>query len=68
MQTTGVFLQILQNFQEHFFYRTPRVATSEKLKAAVVFCKKGVLRNSAKFTGKQLRQSLFVTALGLQLY
>ena len=24
-----------------------------------VFCKKGVLRNFAKFTGKHLRQSLF---------
>ena len=24
-----------------------------------VFCKKGVLRNFLKFTGKQLRQSLF---------
>ena len=48
-----------------------------------VFCKKGVLRNFAKFTGKQLCQSLFlndvadlrpgptpfiVTYLGLQLY
>ena len=26
---------------------------------AEVFCKKGVVRNSAKLTGKQLRQSLF---------
>ena len=25
-----------------------------------VFCKKGVLRNFAKFTGKHLRQSLFL--------
>ena len=28
-----------------------------------VFCKKGVLRNFAKFTGKQLRQSLFLIKL-----
>ena len=28
-----------------------------------VFCKKGVLRNSAKFTGKQLCQSLFFNSL-----
>ena len=36
-----------------------------------MICKKGVLRNSAKFTGKQLRQSLCfnkVAGLSLQLY
>ena len=33
-----------------------------------VFCKKGVFRNFAKSTGKQLCQSLLFTALGLQLY
>ena len=36
-----------------------------------VFCKKGVLRNFAKFPGKHLCQSLFfnkVAGLGLQLY
>ena len=32
-----------------------------------MFCKKCVLQNFAKFTGKHLRQSLF-QALGLQLY
>ena len=35
------------------------------------FCKKGVLRNFAKFTGKLLSQSLFfnhVAGLGLQHY
>ena len=31
----------------------------QKLKPLVVFCKKGVLRNFAKFTGKHLCQSLF---------
>ena len=36
-----------------------------------VFCKKGVLKNFAKFTGKHLCQSLFLNkaaGLGLQLY
>ena len=36
-----------------------------------VFCKKAVLRNAAKFTGKRLRQSLFfnkVAGLSQQLY
>ena len=38
-----------------------------------VFCKKAVLRNFAKFTGKRLRQSLFFNkvagaGLGQQLY
>ena len=36
-----------------------------------VFCKKGVLENFAKLTGKYLCQSLFfnkVACLGLQLY
>ena len=36
-----------------------------------VFCKKGVLRNFAKFTGKDLCQSLFfneVAGVSLQLY
>ena len=33
-----------------------------------VFCKKGVLRNFAKFTGKDLCQSLFVNQVADQLY
>ena len=36
-----------------------------------VFCKRGVLRNLVKFTGKHLRQSLFLIKLqawGLQLW
>ena len=36
-----------------------------------VFCKKGILRNFGKFTGKYLCQSLFfnkVTGLSLQLF
>ena len=34
----------------------------------VVFCKKGVLRNFAKFTGKDLRQSLFLIKLQETLF
>ena len=34
-----------------------------------VFCKKGILRNFAKFSGKHLCQSLFLNKVaGLQLY
>ena len=33
-----------------------------------MFCKKGALRNFAKFTEKYLCQSLFFAALGMQLY
>ena len=34
-----------------------------------VFCKKGVLRNFAKFTGKHLCQNLFLNKVaGLRLY
>ena len=35
-QTKGVFLEILGNFQEHLFHRTPSVAACEKLKAEAV--------------------------------
>ena len=35
-QTKGVFLWILQNFQEHLFHRAPPAATSEKPKAEAV--------------------------------
>ena len=33
-----------------------------------VFCKKGVLRNSAKFTGKHLCQSLFLNKVAREAY
>ena len=59
-------------FKYTFFHRTPPVAASEKLKAKAVvrtvFCKKGVLRNFAKFTGKYLCQSLFFTASDTDLF
>ena len=41
---------------------------SSQKQPSELFCKKGVLRNFSKFTGKRLCQSLFLTALGLQLY
>ena len=63
-QTTGVFLQILRDFQEHLFRKSPPVAASEKLKnrssRPEVLCKKGVLRNLSKFKGKYLCQVLRV--------
>ena len=42
------------NFKENLKYR--KIYRSSRQE---VFCKEGVLRNFAKFTGKQLRQSLF---------
>ena len=68
-QTTGVFLWILQNFQEHLFSYNTSSDWFWKVKSRSscpeVSCKKGVLRNFAIFTGKLLCQSLFFTALGL---
>ena len=70
---TGVFLRILRNFEERFFYskstvimrlvRLP-VSLNEHLCTTKscyqeMFYKKGVLKNFAKFTGKHLCQSLF---------
>ena len=45
-----------QNY-EHFFCCLSQQLISEA--ATEMFCKKGVLRNFAKFTGKQLCQRLF---------
>ena len=42
-------------FSKHTLYRSSRPK---------VFCKKGVLRNLAKFTGKQLYQSFFFDKVG----
>ena len=44
---------------------------TQKKQSTEVFCKKGILRNFAKFTGKHLCQRLLfnkVASLGLQLY
>ena len=42
-----------------FFYITPPVVASVRSSHPEMFCKKGVLKNLAKFTGKQLFWSLF---------
>ena len=55
-----IFLQNCNNIQKIYKNSGPEV-----------FCEKAVLRNFAKFTGKHLYQSLFLTKLqawGLQLY
>ena len=45
------------------------VYTTDRSIRPEVFCKKGVLRNFTKLTGKDLCQSLFLNkAAGLQLY
>ena len=51
---TGVFLWLLQNFQEHLFYRTPTVAVSESKsinisKTYYFFCVKLLLLNGGKW-------------------
>ena len=55
-----------------FFVSLCVVQNSEQVEIRPeVFYRKGILRNSAKFTGKHLCQSLFfnrVAGLGLQLY
>ena len=54
-----------QTFLRTALYRTRMVAVSVSIQNIYrssrpeIFCKKGVLRNFAKFTGKQLHQSLF---------
>ena len=71
-QTKGVILWILWNFQKHLFSWNTSGGCFWKAKSRSsrleVFCKKAVLQSFAKFTGKYLCQSLFFTALGIQLY
>ena len=43
--------------------KTNRDINSSQKQPSEVFCKKDVLRNFAKFTGKQLCQSLFLIKL-----
>ena len=41
---------------------------SDRSSRPQVFCKKGILRNIAKFTGKHLHQSLFLIKLQAEAY
>ena len=50
-----IYHNIYQNLAKDFTFRTLLNVRSGRLE---VFCKKDVLRNFAKFTGKHLRQSL----------
>ena len=57
-----------KNFRLHY---TTNLYIEDGSSRPEVLCKKGVLRNFAKFTGKHLCQSLFfnkVASLSLQLY
>ena len=53
--TMDVFVGVLREFSEQLFNRQINSGRSSRPE---MFCKKGVLRNFAKFTGKQLCQSL----------
>ena len=49
-------------FHQHLPEKDPGLLQTSKIDGRSrpeVFCKKGVFRNFAKFTGKRLRQSLF---------
>ena len=48
-----------KNFNINFCLDSMSLSTVAKSSRPDVFCKKGVLRNFAKFTGKHLYQSLF---------
>ena len=57
--------------EAHFNLFVNNGPMEEQKQSPEVFCRKGVLRNFAKFTIKHLSQSLFfnkVAGLGLQLY
>ena len=51
----------LEKFAKIFTQLKPKLFNKDLLRSSrpEVFCKKGVLRNFAKFTGKHLCQSLF---------
>ena len=71
---------MLRHFQEHVFYGTALVVTSDiclkliqyyfyRSSYTEVLCTKSVLKNFAKFTGKHLCKSLFVNKVaGLELF
>ena len=56
---------MLKTFKVHY----PCLTLTTRSSRPEVFCKKGVVRNFAKFTGKHMCQSLFFNKVaGLQLY
>ena len=66
LQTKGVFLRILRNFQKQLFHRPPLVAASEKLKAEAVVQRCSVEKVFLEILlNSHLCQSLFSTALGI---
>ena len=67
MTASCVQLWIMRSFSEQFFYRaSPGTAISRSSRPEVI-CKKGVLRNFAKFIGKHLCQRLlFSKVAGLR--
>ena len=61
------------HFRSMFYFYNPENVRNYRSRSQEVFCKKGVYRNFAKFTGKHLCQSLFFNkvaglSLSLQLY
>ena len=74
---TAAEISCCENSSATIYHGTPPMETKSKIPVLQrgsrpeVFCKKGVLRNFAKFTGKHLCQSLFfnkVAGLSLQLH
>ena len=56
----GVIAKVIKNlFIKKLFHHVPQNDIPVRSSRPEVFCKKGVLRNFVKFTGKHLCQSLF---------
>ena len=66
LQKRGCFSAFPSNF--FFKWSQNHIFTHCRSSRWEVFCKKGALRNLAKFTGKHLRQSLFATLLKRRLW
>ena len=65
------YVNVLRSKFTYFIFRTVIIKSLKRLHRGgrpEVLCKKGVLKNCAKFTGKSLRQSLlFSKVTGLRL-
>ena len=60
---------IPKQFEAKFIKKLCNTEAELRSSRPEMFCKRGVLRNFAKFTGKHLYQSLFFSKVaGLQLY